>query len=189
VAGGIFSPLLTIGAALGREVGAIAQAIFPGLVEHPGVFGVVGMGALFTGIVRAPLTGIVLIVEMTASYSQMLPLLVACFAAYATAEALRDMPVYEALLQRDLLRGGTPTSEAEPIVLELEVRPNSPYAGKEVRALGLPAGVVLVQCQDGERDFVPNANTKLKDHMRITAIVSPEAEGGARALREGCGEL
>lgn len=189
VAGGIFSPLLTIGAALGRVVGEAAMWVMPGMVKYPGVFGVVGMAALFTGIVRAPLTGIVLIAEMTASYSQMLPLLVACFAAYATAEALRDMPVYEALLQRDLLRGGTPTSDAEPIVLELEIKPNAPYAGKEVRSLGLPAGVVLVQVQEADRDFVPNAGTRLREHMRITAIVSPEAEGGAQALRSGCGEL
>jgi CIC family chloride channel protein len=189
VAGGIFSPLLTIGAILGRGVGDLTAVLVPGLVSHPGVFGVVGMGALFTGIVRAPLTGIVLIVEMTSSYSQMLPLLIACFAAYATAEALRDLPIYEALLERDLLRGGTPVGEEEPIVLELEIQPGAPFDGKDVRVLGLPPGVVLVQCQDDNREFVPNASTHLVAFMRLTAIVSPESEGGAAALREGCGEM
>ncbi len=54
------------------------------------------MAAYFAAIVRAPLTGIMLIIEMTGNYSQMLPLLVACFCAYAVAEFLKDLPIYEA---------------------------------------------------------------------------------------------
>ena len=57
------------------------------------------MAAYFTAIVRAPLTGIVLIVEMTGNYAQMLPLLVACFCAYIVAEGMREMPIYENLLE------------------------------------------------------------------------------------------
>jgi CIC family chloride channel protein len=186
VAGGIFAPLLALGALLGRGIGDVTSLLLPNVAFHPGVFGVVGMAALFTGIVRAPLTGIVLIVEMTASYSQMLPLLVACFAAYATAEALRDLPIYEALLQRDLLKGGTTLNEQEPIVLEIEIQPGSPFDGKEVKALGLPSGVVLVQCVDGEREFVPKANTLLAAHQRLTAIISADSEGGEAAFRHGC---
>ena len=71
----------------------------------PGAFAVVGMAAYFTAIVRAPLTGIVLIVEMTSSYALSLPLLAACFCAYGVAEAARNLPIYEELLQRDLASG------------------------------------------------------------------------------------
>ena len=59
-----------------------------------------GMGALLTSIVRAPLTGIVLMVELTGEYDYMLPLLVGCFAAYGVAEAMSDVPIYEALRER-----------------------------------------------------------------------------------------
>jgi CIC family chloride channel protein len=99
-AGGIFAPLLVIGALGGLAVGRVAHGIAPGWVEHPEIFAVLGMGALLTAIVRAPLTGIVLMIELTGEYDFMLPLLVSCFAAYGVAEALRDRPIYEALRER-----------------------------------------------------------------------------------------
>ena len=99
-AGGIFAPLLVIGALGGLLVGFGAQAVMPGWAAHPEVFAVFGMGALFTAIVRAPMTGIVLMVEMTGQYGFMLPLLASCLGAYAVAEWLEDVPIYEALRVR-----------------------------------------------------------------------------------------
>jgi CIC family chloride channel protein len=64
------------------------------------VFAVLGMGALLTAIVRAPLTGIVLMVELTGKYDFMLPLLASCLVAYGVAEGLRDTPIYEVLRER-----------------------------------------------------------------------------------------
>ena len=95
----------------------------------PAIFAVVGMAAYFTAIVRAPLTGIVLIIEMTGNYAQMLPLLVACFCAYIVAEGMGELPIYENLLERDLMRGGALPDPKEPLVLELEVEPGSPFEG------------------------------------------------------------
>ncbi len=100
VAGGIFAPLLVLGALGGLAVGRFTHAFAPVWAPHPEVFAVLGMGALLTAIVRAPLTGIVLMIELTGSYDFMLPLLVSCFAAYGIAEALGDMPIYEALRER-----------------------------------------------------------------------------------------
>ncbi len=99
-AGGIFAPLLVIGALGGLAVGRFAHFIAPVWAEHPEVFAVLGMGALLTSIVRAPLTGIVLMIELTGKYDYMLPLLVSCFAAYGVAEAMSDVPIYEALRER-----------------------------------------------------------------------------------------
>jgi chloride channel protein, CIC family len=104
-AGGIFAPLLVIGALGGLAVGSVAHLIAPVWAEHPEVFAVLGMGALLTSIVRAPLTGIVLMVELTGKYDYMLPLLVCCFAAYGVAEAMGDVPIYEALRERAKRRG------------------------------------------------------------------------------------
>lgn len=99
-AGGIFAPLLVIGALGGLAVGQAAQLVLPAWAPHPEVFAVIGMGALLTAIVRAPLTGIVLMIELTGKYDFMLPLLAGCLVAYGVAEALNDPPIYEALRLR-----------------------------------------------------------------------------------------
>lgn len=99
-AGGIFAPLLVLGALGGLGYGVGLEALLPGWGMHPAVFAVIGMGGLLTAIVRAPLTGIVLMVELTGKYDFMLPLLVCSLAAYGVAEGLRDVPVYEALRLR-----------------------------------------------------------------------------------------
>jgi CIC family chloride channel protein len=99
-AGGIFAPLLVIGALGGLATGGLVNAIWPALAPHPEIFAVLGMGALLTAIVRAPLTSIVLMVELTGKYDFMLPLLVSCLAAYGVAEALKNAPIYEALRER-----------------------------------------------------------------------------------------
>lgn len=100
--GGIFAPVLVLGALLGLAVGLLAQKYYPAVIEQPGVFGVVAMAAFFTSVVRAPLTAIILILEMTNSYSLMLPLLGACLTAYMVAEGMNDRPIYEVLMERDL---------------------------------------------------------------------------------------
>lgn len=184
--GGIFAPLLVLGALIGLGIGQATHLVVPTLVPQPAIFAVVGMAAYFTAIVRAPLTGIVLIIEMTGNYAQMLPLLVACFCAYAVTEYLNTLPIYEALLERDLLQGGHPPDPKEPMVLEVEVEPGSPFEGKTVRELGLPPGCILVHCRQDGREWVPTADTRLEAHTRVTAVIAPEAKGGVAALRHGC---
>jgi CIC family chloride channel protein len=102
--GGLFAPLLVLGAQAGLLFGVGCAVLFPGLGIPAPAFAVVGMAALFTGIVRAPLTGIVLITEMTAAVSLLLPMLAACFAAMLIPTLLRDVPIYEALREGTLRR-------------------------------------------------------------------------------------
>jgi len=184
--GGIFAPLLVLGALLGLAIGQIFNFLAPSVVPIPAVFAVVGMAAYFTAIVRAPLTGIMLIVEMTGNYSQMLPLLVSCFCAYAVAEFLKDLPIYEALLERDLQRGSEIPVLSEPAVVEFTVQPGAKFAGRQISTLGLPPGCILVRCSDGKREWVPKANTRLEPHMHITVVIAPDATNGIEILREGC---
>ena len=184
--GGIFAPLLVLGALIGLGVGQVTHLLVPRLVPIPAIFAVVGMAAYFTAIVRAPLTGIVLIIEMTGNYAQMLPLLVACFCAYLVAEGLGELPIYENLLERDLLRGGPIPDPKEPLVLELEVEPGAPFVGCEVRELGLPPGCILISCREGAQEWIPTADTRLEPHVRITAVIAPQAKGAVTALRHGC---
>lgn len=110
-AGGIFAPLLVLGALAGVFVGSLGHLWAPEWIPSVPVFAVLGMGALFAAAVRAPLTGIVLMVELTGQYNIMLPLLTACLCGYGVAEALRDKPIYEALLDRSF---GEPKPVSSP---------------------------------------------------------------------------
>jgi CIC family chloride channel protein len=185
-AGGIFAPLLVLGAQAGLLVGLVGQTAFPAAAGFGTSFAVVGMAALFTAIVRAPLTGIVLILEMTSSYPLMLPLLAACFTAYALADLLHDRPIYEALLERDLLRGQAPPPEGAPAQLvELLVEEGAPFDGRRVADLGLPPGCLLITIQRDDRDEVPSRDTVLRAGDRLTAVVAPSAADSVELLRHG----
>jgi CIC family chloride channel protein len=105
--GGLFAPMLVLGAQLGLFFGILCQWAFPDLGIQPEGFAVVGMAAFFTGVVRAPLTGIVLVIEMTASITMLLPMLGACFAAMLIPTFLRDPPIYESLGEHTLRNAKT----------------------------------------------------------------------------------
>lgn len=98
--GGLFAPLLTLGAQLGLLFGGGCGLAFPDLPIQPEAFAVVGMAAFFTGVVRAPLTGLVLATEMTGSALLLLPMLAACFTAMLIPTLMGDAPLYDALRAR-----------------------------------------------------------------------------------------
>ncbi|MFN3651176.1 MAG: H(+)/Cl(-) exchange transporter ClcA [Armatimonadota bacterium] len=185
--GGIFAPMLVLGAQVGLGVGLVADHVAPGMVGHPGAFAVVGMAAFFTAVVRAPLTGIVMIVEMTGSHEQMLPLLVACLAAYGVADLLGDRPVYEALLERDLLRSQSSPELEESLLVEMPLLPGAPFDGRKIRELGLPPGCLLITVRRGLRDIIPTAEMRLAAGDRLTAVVAPHAADAVGSLRSGTG--
>jgi len=186
VPGGIFAPLLVLGALIGLGVGEITHMVMPFAAPVPAVFAVVGMAAYFTAIVRAPLTGVVLIIEMTGNYEQMLPLLISCFFAYAVTEYLKDLPIYEVLLERDLLQANNDQIFGQPIVMDFIVQEGSSFEGKTVKSLGLPSGCILVRCSNGKREWVPKATTRIEANTRITAIIEPDVTDGISILRNGC---
>ena len=100
-AGGIFAPSLFMGAMLGGAVGYLDVIVFHHPADSIGAFAVVGMGAVFAGIVRAPMTSVLIIFEMTGGYGLILPLMIANMSAFALARHWRPIPVYEALLAQD----------------------------------------------------------------------------------------
>jgi CIC family chloride channel protein len=99
--GGLFAPMLVLGAQLGLLFAIVAGSVLPSVDAAPTSFAVVGMAALFTGIVRAPITGIVLITEMTASFTMLLPMLGACFAAMLIPTLFKNEPIYTSLRTLD----------------------------------------------------------------------------------------
>ena len=99
--GGIFAPSLFMGGMLGGAVGYLDVIVFNHPTDSIGAFAVVGMGAVFAGIVRAPMTSVLIIFEMTGGYGLVLPLMIANMSAFALARHWRHIPVYEALLAQD----------------------------------------------------------------------------------------
>lgn len=100
--GGIFAPMISIGVIFGMWFGHFASAMFPGMIEYPAVFAIAGMGALFSATVRAPITGVILVVEMTRNYEQILPLMLTSIVAAIVASELGGKPIYSVLLKRTL---------------------------------------------------------------------------------------
>jgi CIC family chloride channel protein len=99
--GGLFAPMLVLGAQLGILFAAGSKMVLPELGTPDAAFAVVGMAAFFTGVVRAPITGIVLITEMTGSFTLLLPMLVASFAAMLIPTLFNNPPIYDSLRELD----------------------------------------------------------------------------------------
>ena len=109
-AGGIFGPSLFIGAMLGGAVGTGAHHLFPAYTATPGAYALVGMGAVFAGIVRAPMTSVLMIFEMTQDYAVIVPLMIANLVSLFISSRLQRQPIYEALAVQDGIH--LPTAEA-----------------------------------------------------------------------------
>ncbi|CNC39323.1 H(+)/Cl(-) exchange transporter ClcA [Yersinia alsatica] len=102
--GGIFAPMLALGTILGTAFGLSCAHFFPEYHIDAGTFAIAGMGALFAASVRAPLTGIVLVLEMTDNYQLILPMIVTCLGATLLAQFMGGQPLYSAILARTLQR-------------------------------------------------------------------------------------
>ena len=102
--GGVFAPMLALGTLLGLAMSYILEWLTMDASVHPGMFAVAGMGAFFSASVRAPITGIVLIVEMTQNYSLILPLMVTCLTSTTVMQLCNNPPLYTQLLRGLLLK-------------------------------------------------------------------------------------
>lgn len=102
VPGGIFAPILALGTLLGLGAFRVLDWLIADFSIHPGMFAVAGMGGLFAGAVRSPITGVVLVVEMTQNYLLILPLMITCITATTVMQLLRNPPIYTQLLKRTL---------------------------------------------------------------------------------------
>jgi len=102
VPGGIFAPLLALGVVLGMLYGHVMQFYFPNYISDPGVFAVAGMAGIFASTVRAPLTGLVLAVEMTSNFEMILPLIITTVIASVITAEFGNEPIYTTLLKRTI---------------------------------------------------------------------------------------
>ena len=118
-AGGIFGPSLFIGAMVGGAFGGVVHSLFPAYTAGPGAYALVGMGVAFAGIVRTPLTSVIMIFEMTRDYTIIVPLMISNLIAFFISYRLQHEPIYEALATQDGVH--LPTAEARTQLLRLRV--------------------------------------------------------------------
>ena len=99
--GGMFAPTLFIGAMLGGAVGAFEKIFFPHLTGSVGSYALVGMGVLFAAFLRAPLTSVFMVLEVSGNYSIILPVILANTIAYLISRSLQPVPIFELLTHQD----------------------------------------------------------------------------------------
>src|SRR5579863_6989768 len=151
-AGGIFGPALFIGAMMGASVGGVAHALFPSYTAGPGAYALVGMGTAFAGIVRTPLTSVIMIFEITRDYSIIVPLMISNLIAFFISHKLQKQPIYEALAYQEgvHLPSAHSRSQAERIQVRQAMRP--PMA---VLSPDLLIATALRQMKEGGYDAWP----------------------------------
>jgi CIC family chloride channel protein len=118
--GGMFAPTLFIGAMLGASVGSFEKLFFPHLTGTVGAYALVGMGVLFAGFLRAPLTSVFMVLEVSGNYSIILPVILANMIAYLLSRGLQPVPIFEVFTHQDGLDLPSMEVEREESELHLE---------------------------------------------------------------------
>ncbi len=182
--GGIFFPLLILGGTLGALAARLAGALVgPELFDS---FVVVAMAGYFAAIVRAPVTGTILLLEMTGSFDCLLPLIVVSFAAYLTADLVKSRPIYDSLLD-SLLSGGACPEGCDParkIVVEQIVQHGAPAAERSVKELGLPKECLLIAIRREDGEEIPSGDTVVRAGDYLIFLVNEREEGETRSALE-----
>ncbi|MEO7070520.1 MAG: chloride channel protein [Nostocoides sp.] len=111
--GGVFAPSLFIGAMLGAGFGEVAHSVLPGIAGPIGAFGLIGMGAVFAGAARAPITAVIILFELTGEYTIILPLMAAIVLATGISHRLSPDTIYTLKLRRRGVDLGLPTETVE----------------------------------------------------------------------------
>lgn len=189
--GGIFFPLLVLGALTGGIFGMIGVNYFGMDPDYINNFVLLAMAGYFTAIVRAPLTGIILIFEMTGSVSQMLSLSIISIVAYIVATLLKSDPIYESLLERLLAGRGERKEEGsrEKVLMRQSVMFGSAAVDHEVGEIQWPDHCLLVSIQRSGREIIPRGNTMIRAGDVLVTMTEEQYAGEMHdEVREICEE-
>ena len=179
VPGGFFLPMLVLGALTGSVVGI--------LLIHTGIISayylsnivVISMAAFFAASVQSPITGTILIMEMTGSYEHLLVLCTASMIALVVAQLCGGQPIYEALLNRSLAKKRPHISQADrQNVLELTVASGSAVDGKYIRNISWPPHVALIDIRRSEQEIIPDFSVRIQagDYLYVLTDTIEGAE-------------
>lgn len=181
--GGIFLPLLVIGALIGNIYGNLLADIFNFDPEYIQNLIILAMAGYFTAVVRAPITGSILITEMTGSFSHLLSVAIVSIVAYTTADILGSKPIYESLLDRMINKGNNKFQgdSKTKVLIETAVSVGSILEGKKVGELKWPFNCLLVSIKRGEKEIIPKGDTKIYGGDLLITLTN---EDNAAEIRE-----
>lgn len=156
--GGIFLPILSLGALIGAIFGQILVTYFqmdPIFVKN---FVIIAMAGYFTAIGKAPLTAIILVTEMVGSLNHLMPLGLVALIAYIINDLLGGQPIYESLLER-LVKDTSPMIKGKKLMLDYPVTPESFLDGKFIRDINWPKDMLLVSIRRGAKELFTHGDT------------------------------
>jgi chloride channel protein, CIC family len=184
--GGMFAPTLFIGAMLGGGIGAIEHHFFPGLTTSVGMFALVGMGTLFGGFLRVPITSVFMVIELSGSYTAALPVMVSSLIAYLISRRYQEVALFDMLTRQDglILPSIEERREQEAFLVEeamrsdgaLVVRPNEPVADLAVQAEAQKELPVLLRVRMGEWRLLDRDDLVRLAHDSSTAHTAAEVK-------------
>lgn len=168
VPGGIFLPLLVLGAILGYLSGYVGSS-FLGLENKYIInFVALGMAGYFTAVVKAPITGTILISEMTGSFQHLLSLILVTLIAQVITDLMNSKPIYDDLMDRMLeekAQGGSSNylmpNMAQKSIIEFAVAFGSIVEHKKVSEITWPPNTLIVSIRRGEKEFIPKGDSKI----------------------------
>ena len=181
--GGIFFPLLVLGALIGAvfsETSSLLLGIDRNLLDN---FLVLAMAGYFSAIVRAPITGIVLLTEMTGSFQHMLPLTVVSLTAYVTAELCKSEPIYDALLANQVGLHRVKRGERDAfrkITFEVVVQHGSPVENKPIRELALQEDCLVIAIRRHGLDLTPKGDSVILAEDQLVILTNVKDEPAVR---------
>lgn len=180
---GVFIPMLAIGAALGALLSAFCTQYLGMDRVYTDLMIMIGMASFFTCVVRAPITGIVMVFELTWSFTALLPVVLGVAVGYMLGAIVKIDSIYEVLLQQFIQeqRAGKPLEKS---VLHLSVLPDSMVDGMIVKDVLWPVGTFVRKIDRAGVTVAPEAGTELKcgDAVEVE-LLSPDREDGERELR------
>ncbi|MDF2883627.1 MAG: clcA [Clostridiaceae bacterium] len=162
--GGIFLPLLTIGALIGNTYGVVLMHFFHFDAMYIDNFIILGMAGYFAAVVKSPITGTILITEMTGSFNHLLSLAIVAIISYIVADFLGSKPIYESLLERILQNKGAKISignKKNKAILEFPVCIGSKLDEKKIKEIKWPSRCLLVAVKRGDEEIIPQGDTTI----------------------------
>src|SRR5712671_2644674 len=174
-AGGIFGPALFLGAMLGGAVGSVAHNLFPGHVATAGAYALVGMGTTFAGIVRAPMTSVVMIFETTRDYSVIVPLMISNLVSFFVSSRFQRQPIYEVLAYQDGIH--LPSAESRVSSGQRRVF-QAMRPATEILTANMTVQEALVRARASARQALPVSNERgIAGIIRLAALEKAVGDG------------
>lgn len=184
--GGIFLPMLVIGALSGNIFGDIIIKLTNIDPQYLHNFIIYAMAAYLTAILKAPITGSILLTEMAGSFSHLLATLTVSMSAYLVSDLLKTRPIYEVLLERIMRKEGwseyKPESASKKTILEIPVCLGSKLDRKKVKDISWPKGCLLVSLKRADTEIIPKGDTLIHVGDHLIVLTSENNETSDRAL-------